>query len=89
MPIVKLSFGSFNERFSKTAFISFSGTSLEDNPYLPPYTLMFLVLTASITSKHNGSLTLPNSLVLSNTAITSVDAGNSFNKYSLENGLYK
>ena len=69
--------------------MSFNGTSLEDNPYLPPYTLIFLVLIASITSKHNGSLRLPGSLVLSSTAIASVDAGNSFNKYSLENGLYK
>ena len=51
--------------------------------------IIFLVLIASITSKHNGSLRLPGSLVLSSTAIASVDAGNSFNKYSLENGLYK
>ena len=75
-------------KFSNTAFISLRGTSLDERPYLPPNTLIFLSFNALTISKYNGSPKLPASLVLSRTAILETVLGSTVSKYLVLNGLY-
>ena len=75
---------------SKTALICFGWVSLLLNPYLPPMTLIFFLpikFKALVTSSYNPSPTLPNSFVLSKTAISLTVLGRALTNNSAENGL--
>ena len=50
---------------------------------------MFILERAALTSKYNGSPSLPASFVRSKTAIFSTVSGNTAFKYSIEKGRYK
>ena len=89
IPRENLSIGLCFSILSNTLLISDGVVFLEERPYIPLYTSIFSSFNTSHTSKYKGVPVPENSLVLSSTVILDTLLGNTFKKYSLENGLYK